>query len=255
MSPSLEGKRVLITGAGAGIGRAAALQLAIDGARVACVDIDASAVRRVAEEVRSQGGDAVALIADVTDEVAIAGAVSDAAQALGGLTGLVANAAVQLVGEDARAHELSLDVWARTIAVNLTGVFLTCKHGIGELLDGGGGSVVCVASGTSLYGVAKGYDAYSASKGGVAALMRVMAADYAADGIRVNGVIPGFTDTPMTRSFIDDVDQRNAIVATVPLGRPGLPEEVSPVISFLLSDAASYVTGALWAADGGNTAI
>jgi NAD(P)-dependent dehydrogenase (short-subunit alcohol dehydrogenase family) len=96
---------------------------------------------------------------------------------------------------------------------------------------------------------------YSASKGGVAALVRVMAADYASGGIRVNGVVPGFTDTPMTRPFLADEQQRDALLSGIPLGRPGAPGEVAPVISFLLSDAASYVTGAIWVADGGQTAI
>jgi NAD(P)-dependent dehydrogenase (short-subunit alcohol dehydrogenase family) len=112
-----------------------------------------------------------------------------------------------------------------------------------------------VTSGTGLYGIAPGFDAYSASKGGVAALVRVMAADYAPRGIRVNGVVPGFTDTPMTRSFTDDDDKREVLVRGIPLGRPGTPDEVAPVISFLMSPSAAYVTGAIWVADGGQTAI
>jgi glucose 1-dehydrogenase len=112
-----------------------------------------------------------------------------------------------------------------------------------------------VTSGTGLYGLAPGFDAYSASKGGVAALVRVMAADYALRGIRVNGVVPGFTDTPMTRPFTDDEEKLGALTSGIPLRRPGTPEEVAPVISFLLSDSAAYVTGAIWVADGGQTAI
>jgi 3-oxoacyl-[acyl-carrier protein] reductase len=137
--------------------------------------------------------------------------------------------------------------------VNLTGVFLTCKHGIRALLDTGGGSVVCTASPTGLYGCAPGLDAYSTSKAGVYGLIRVMAADYARDGIRVNGVIPGYTDTPMN-SWVDAA-QHEALLATIPLRRQGLPEEVASVIAFLASDEARYVTGAVWAADGGMTAI
>jgi NAD(P)-dependent dehydrogenase (short-subunit alcohol dehydrogenase family) len=252
---SLDGRRALVTGAGSGIGQATALRLAADGAGVACLDIDAAAAQATADAIRAAGGAAVAVAADVRDEDAVAAAVGQARRTLGGLDSLVANAAVQLVGQDAPVHELSLDVWQRTLAVNLTGVFLTCKYGIRELLSAGGGAVVCVVSGTAMYGLARGFDAYSASKGGVAALVRVMAADYAASGIRVNGVVPGFTDTPMTSSFLRDEAGLAATIAGIPLGRPGTPDDVAPVISFLLSPAAAYVTGAIWVADGGQTAV
>jgi NAD(P)-dependent dehydrogenase (short-subunit alcohol dehydrogenase family) len=265
MTLPLAGRRALVTGAGAGIGRATALRLAADGARVACLDIDGLAATYAADQIAAAGGIAVACQADVSSEQEVADAVVKATRALDGLDCLVANAAVQLVGEDAPVDQLDLAVWNRTLAVNLTGVFLTCKYGIQALQgaggaatrDGadGGGAVVCVTSGTGLYGLAPGFDAYSASKGGVAALVRVMAADYAPRGIRVNGVVPGFTATPMTRSFTEDEEKLGALTSGIPLRRPGTPEEVAPVISFLLSDSAAYVTGAIWVADGGQTAI
>jgi NAD(P)-dependent dehydrogenase (short-subunit alcohol dehydrogenase family) len=255
MTLPLAGRRALVTGAGAGIGRATALRLAAEGAGVACLDLDGPAVTSVADQIVARGGKAIACQADVASEPSVAEAVEAARKSLGGLDSVVANAAIQLVGEDAPVDRLDLAVWNRTLAVNLTGVFLTCKYGIRELLANRGGSVVCVASGTGLYGLAPGYDAYSATKGGVAALVRVMAADYAPSGIRVNGVVPGFTDTPMTRSFVEDKDQLGRLVQGIPLGRPGTPEEVAPVISFLLSASATYVTGAIWIADGGQTAI
>lgn len=247
------GKRMIITGAGAGIGRAAARRFAAEGARVGLIDIDSDAGEAVRREIEAVGGDALVLVADVSDEAQIERAVEQAVQAWSGLDIVVANAGIELAREDDRADRLSLEVWKRTIDVNLTGVFLTCKHGIRALLASGGGSVVCTASPTGLYGCAPGQDAYSTSKAGVYGLVRVMAADYARDGIRVNGVMPGYTRTPMTAWVTPEEDA--AFVATIPLGRQGEPDDVASVMLFLASDEAAYVTGAVWAADGGLTAI
>ena len=249
----LQGKRAIITGAGVGMGRAAARRFAAEGARVGVLDVDEAAAAKVAREVADAGGDALLLPADVTSEVQVAAAVERAVAAWGGLDIVVANAGVQLAGQDDRADRLELAVWQRTIDVNLTGIFLTCKHGIRALLASGGGAVVCTASPTGLYGCAPGYDAYSTSKAGVYGLIRVMAADYAKEGIRVNGVVPGYTRTPMTTWVTPD--QHEALVQTIPLGRQGEPEDVASVMLFLASDEAAYVTGAVWAADGGMTAI
>jgi len=252
MAGRLEGKRSIITGAGKGMGRAAAHRFHAEGARVALVDSDAEALAAVAAEIGG-GGDVLQAACDVRDEPAIAGAVAAAVQAWGGLDVVVANAGVQLAGEDDRADRLDLEVWKRTLDINQTGVFLICKHGLKALLASGGGAVVCTASPTGQYGVAPGYDAYSSSKAGVYGLVRVMAADYGGSGIRVNGVIPGYTTTPMT-AWVDAVEEKR-LLEKIPLGRPGKPEEVASVMCFLASDEASYVTGAVWAADGGMTAI
>lgn len=245
----LAGKRCVITGAGAGMGRAAAEKFAAEGARVGLIDVDAASLDAVAGEI---GEAALPLVADVRDEEAVASAIARAVEAWNGLDVVVANAGVQLAGRDDRADRLELDVWRETIDVNLTGIFVTCKHGLRALLAEGGGAVVCTCSPTGLFGCAPGYDAYSASKAGVYGLVRVLAADYA-PAIRVNGVVPGYTDTPMT-SWVSP-DEHEALLQTIPLRRAGRAEEVAAVMSFLASDEASYTTGAVWAADGGMTAI
>ncbi|MEA2425656.1 MAG: hypothetical protein QOH13_2066 [Thermoleophilaceae bacterium] len=250
-SGRIQGKRAIITGAGSGMGRAAARRFHAEGARVALIDLDAPALDALVAELEG-GDDVLALPADVRDESAIEAAVGSAVEAFGGLDIVVGNAGVQLAGQDDRADRLSLEVWKRTVDINLTGMFLICKHGIRALLANGGGTVVCTASPTGLYGCAAGYDAYSASKAGVYGLIRVMAADYA-PSIRINGVIPGYSDTAMT-SWVTPAD-KEALLRTIPMGRAGTAEEVASVMLFLASDEASYVTGAVWAADGGMTAI
>src|SRR5260370_34344267 len=163
------------------------------------------------------------MIGDVNGEEQVAEGGEEAVARWGGRDVVVANAGIELIGEDARAHELTKEVWDRTIAVNLTGIFLTCKHGIRALLASGGGSVICTASPTGLFGCAPGYSAYSASKAGVYGLSRVIANDYARHGIRVNAVIPGFTNTPMTKYFMQNDEEIEALLRTIPLRRPAPP--------------------------------
>lgn len=252
----LTGKRAVVTGAGSGIGRETARICAREGARVGVLDVDGDAADATVAAIASDHGEgaAVALPADLCAEEQVAGAIARLRREWGGLDVVIGCAGIQLAGQDDRADRLELAVWQRTIDVNLTGMFLIAKHGIRELLRGGaGGSVVLTCSPTGQYGCASGYDAYSASKAGVYGLVRVMAADYGPEGIRVNGVVPGYTRSAMT-AWVSP-EEHDQLLTTIPLGRAGEPDEVGEVIVFLASDRTPYTTGGVWAADGGMTAI
>ena len=253
MSGRVAGRRALVTGAASGIGRASAVRLAAEGARVALLDVSELGLAETASHI---GESALPLITDVSQEQSVIEAVQAAEREFGGLDVVIANAGIELIEDgDARVDELDLDAWRRTIDVNLTGVFLTCKHTIGLMLKGDGGSVICTASPASFFAAAPREHAYTASKGGIASLVRIMAADYAGDGIRVNGVVPGFTNTPLNAPVLRDQAAVAEIVKTIPLGRPGEAEEVANVMLFLASDESLYVTGAFFTVDGGMTAL
>lgn len=254
-SRRLHSKRALVTGAGSGIGRAAAIRLAEDGAAVGVLDIDVSAAQQVAEQISRAGGKAVAIRVDVTVEDEVSAAVDEIVGRYGGLDCVVANAGVMFLDRDTVVTDLELDTWRATLDVNLTGMFLTCKYGVRALQATGGGAVVITSSPTGTHGCAPTYTAYSASKAGTFGLMRLLAADYASKNIRVNAVLPGTTNSPLIASRMADPEAHAAFIARIPMGRVAEPHEIANVIAFLASDEASYVTGAAWYADGGLTAI
>jgi NAD(P)-dependent dehydrogenase (short-subunit alcohol dehydrogenase family) len=245
------GKRAIITGASKGIGRAAAIRLAQEGGRVGLISRTAADLEAVAALITAAGGEALALPADVTDEDELSSAIDRATQAWGGLDIVISNAGIELPFEDAAADALPLSVWNRIIHTNLTGQFLTCKHGIRHLLANGSGAVVMVGSPCGEKGFCFKEHAYTASKGGIMSLMKVMALDYAPFNIRVNACIPGFIDTPMNAHVMSDPELLNTWSATIPMKRPGTSEETAAVILFLASDEASYVLGSAYVVDGG----
>jgi len=252
----LTGKRAFITGAASGIGRATAIRFAREGARVALADRQRDKLEAVAGEIASTGGEAIVVPTDVSKEADVEAGVKTAVDAFGGLDAVVGVAGIELYAEgDTKVHDLELAVWQRTLDTNLTGMFLTMKHGIRALLASGGGSVVVTGSATGLSGFAAGETAYSSSKSGIHALARVAANDYAADNIRVNIVVPGFIDTPINYPFMDDKAAVEEVSRGIPMRRPGKPEEVAGMYVWLCTDDAAYATGGFYMVDGGQTAV
>jgi len=249
------GRRAVVTGASSGIGKAAAQRLAAEGARVALVARRQPGLEIVASAIRAAGGECLVLPADCTSEDQVEAALDTAAAAWGGLDIIVSNAAVELPDQDDRLDRITLEAWNRLITTNLTGQFLTCKHGLRHLQAAGGGAIVCLGSNVGYLGMASNEPAYSASKGGIFAMMRVMANDFARLNIRVNMVIPGFIDTPMNDFVMRDPAQLKYWSDQVPVGRAGTAEECASAILWLASDEASYCIGTALVVDGGQSAI
>lgn len=248
----LDGKVALITGAGGGLGRESAMLFAREGAAIAVVDTIKSAAEATAASIIAQGGRAIAIAADVTDEADCARMVAETEAAFGRLQVMFNNAGICLA-EDEGPVETPLAVWNKTLAVNLTGVFLCCKHGIPALLRAGGGVIVNMASMVAYIGSATPQIAYAASKGGVVALTQELAMVYARSGIRANALCPGPVRTPLTDSFLGTPEQRERRRVHQPMGRLGQAEEVARAALFLASDDSSYMTGQSLLVDGGIT--
>jgi NAD(P)-dependent dehydrogenase (short-subunit alcohol dehydrogenase family) len=248
----------LVTGGGSGIGAAVVLAAARGGTSVAALDVDGARAAAVADEARRAGAPAaLGLAVDVRDEAALAQAVEQVRDELGVPTRVLANAGIEVNGA---AHEQPLEEWERTIAVNLTGAFLTARLAIRAMLDANAtGSVVFTSSPAALVGFAGGGNAaYAASKGGISSMVRTLALDYAPHGIRVNAVLPGSTDTPMLTAALPESERaaaREEFVERarheIPLGRLAAPAEIAAAVLWLWSDAASYVTASQLAVDGG----
>lgn len=253
MSRMLEGKIALVTGAASGIGSATASAMAEEGASVVVGDIDETGGRETVARIREAGGEARFHLADVRIEEQVSGLVAAAVKHFGRLDCAVNSAGI--VGQPARIGDLDEAAWNATIATNLTGVFLSVKHEIRQMVgQGGGGAIVNLASGVASVAWS-GLADYCSSKGGVLQLTRTAALDYAAEGIRVNAVLPGTTRTAAV-AHLEEMDPASAafMLGQIPFGRLGRPEEIAEGIVWLCSDRASFVTGAAISVDGGTLA-
>ena len=250
MGRRLEGKVAVITGAGGGMGREAALLFCEEGAQVCVADVDAGA----AEETASRARAAFAVEVDVADPDSVRGMYEQTAQRYGGIDVLYNNAGIS-PSDDASILETEPDAWQRVQDVNTKGVYLCCKYGIAHLLQRGGGSIINVASFVALVGAATSQISYTASKGAVLSLSRELAVEFARQGIRVNALCPGPVETPLLlRIFGDDPAAFERRRIHLPMGRLAKPREIVNAALFLASDESSYVSGATFLVDGGLTA-
>ena len=247
----LAGKVALITGAGAGMGRGAAGRFAAEGAKVAVVDVEEN--QEVVEAIRTSGGEAIAVAADVRDSDAVHHAVDRTMSAFGALHVLYNNAGVSL-GDDDDAVSTPESTWELTMDVNVKGLWLCCKAGIPAMLDSGGGSIINVASFVAHLGAATPQLAYTTSKGAVLSMTREIAVIYARQGIRANALCPGPVLTPLLAEFLSDEEKRQRRLVHIPMGRFGEAEEMVNGALFLASDESSYMTGQSLLIDGGITA-
>jgi NAD(P)-dependent dehydrogenase (short-subunit alcohol dehydrogenase family) len=246
----LDGKVAVITGAGGGMGREAALLFCEEGAQVCVADVDAAA----AEKTGADAGDAFAIRVDVSDSDSVREMYEQTAERYGGIDVLYNNAGISPPDDDS-ILVTEPDAWQRVQDVNTKGVYLCCKHGIPHLLERGGGSVINVASFVALVGAATSQISYTASKGAVLSLSRELAVQFARQGIRVNALCPGPVETPLLlRIFGDDPAAYERRRIHLPMGRLAKPREIVNAALFLASDESSYVNGATFLVDGGLTA-
>ncbi len=241
---SLKGKTAVVTGGASGMGRAISLQLAQDGAAVAVWDVNRDGGKVTAETIGRLGGVGIACVVDVSSADAIAAALARTRSELGPVSILVNNAGVSGF---CAFLDLTEEMWDRMMRVNLKGPFLCTKAIVPDMLAAGWGRIVNISSSSTQLG-ARNMSHYVASKGGLAGFTKALAMEYASKRITVNTIAPGFVDTPMLRSAPVDIE---AISAASPMGRAGKPEEIAAACSYLVSEAAGYITGQTISANGG----
>ena len=249
----LKDKVALITGAGGGIGCQTALRLAAEGASIVAVDIDEAGGLQCVAEIEARGGAATYVRADVALAADCEQMIAAAESAYGKLDILFNNAGISHADDD-DAINTSEQVWEQTMAVNVKGVFLGCKHGIPALQRAGGGSIINTASFVALLGAATPQLAYTASKGAVLAMTRELAVVHARENIRVNALCPGPLRTELLMKYLNTEEKKRRRLVHIPMGRFGEATEIADAVLFLASDESSFVTGSAFMVDGGITA-
>lgn len=253
MADRLKNKVAFITGAGAGIGREAALLFADEGARVVVGDIDAAAAADTVKKVEAAGGQALAVAGDVAIEAHVRRMIADGVARFGALHVLYNNAGVLWKDRDRSVLETDERAWDRVMAINLKSVFWVTKYGIPHLRAAGGGSIIMMGSVSALAGFTRAQDAYTAAKGALISLTKSLAIQFAGDRIRCNVIHPGIVDTPLQAPYLTP-EIRKEFETGIPLGRIAQPREIAYVALFLASDESSFMTGAELVVDGGFTA-
>jgi NAD(P)-dependent dehydrogenase (short-subunit alcohol dehydrogenase family) len=252
----LDGKVCFVTGGASGMGRLAAAMFCAEGARVVVADVNAEACEASATAARegaAGAGDALAVPCDVTQDSEVREAIAATVARYGGLHVLYNNAGI-MMAEDGSVVDTEEWVWDRTLAVNLKGIYLCCRHGIPEMIRSGGGSVINIASFVALLGCSVPQDAYTASKGAVIALTKSLAVQFAPRGVRSNAICPGPIETPLlTEWLLADPEARRVRLARNPTGRFGRPEDIVNAGIFLASDESAWTNGAVLVIDGGIT--
>ncbi len=248
---TLAGRTIVVSGGGSGIGRATARRAAREGAAIAVVDRHRDNAEETAGMIRGAGGTAAAYACDVVDDGEVARAIEAANREIGRVSGVVTAAGI-FHGPDLRpAHEVSVDDFVHVLRVNLVGTFAVIKHALPHLVDGGG-AIVTIASTAAIRG--HGFGAgYTASKGGVDALTRLLAVQYGPHGVRANCICPGGVDTPMTGGAFATPEAIERARRTIPLGHHAQPEDIGDVAVFLLGDDARHLTGSTLPVEGGAT--
>lgn len=251
MYPDLARKTAIVTGASKGIGEAIALRFGSEKMNVALNYFrDSEQAERIVKEIRSAGGDAFAMKADVSREEDVRRLIDAAVNRFGDIHVMVNNAGIQTTQA---SHELSLEEWNRVIGVNLTGVFICCREVLRHMLRHGiQGSVLNISSVHERMPKPL-HVHYASSKGALKMLTKTLALEYAREGIRVNAIAPGAIRTPMNSEILRDADQVEQVLSLIPIGRIGMPDEIAAAAAWLASEQSSYVTGTTLMADGGMT--